>query len=104
MTKQAENEVILAKQSYREARESGLVGELQLIGCVIGSSCKGALSHDALIDATFELISNAKRLNATHVFGLEYQATTINRENYPTTGHVLVSGDAYREITTKNNR
>ena len=88
-------EVKLFTQSYREAKESGIVDKLEPISIVTGycdSNVNESPFCGRVIDvANSLLISNAAQLGADYVFGIDYKV--YERENMRST---LVYGDCYR--------
>jgi hypothetical protein len=97
----AKQKVMLVKQSYREARESNLVGELGLLGLITASSSDGAFTGNSLYELDKSLREEAEKMGATHVFGIEYQGEGVHgRPEYPSVGFTMVSGDAYKTPKT----
>lgn len=88
-------EVKIFTQSYREAKESGIVSELEAIGIVTGY-CDANLHESPFCGRVIDvannwLIRNAAQLGADYVFGIDYKVH--DRENMRST---LVYGDCYR--------
>lgn len=91
-----EEKVKLFTQSYREAKESEIVPELEAIGLVEGY-CDSSLSESPFCERVREvakdlLRKNASKLSADYVFGIDYKV--FEREDMCST---LVYGDAYRK-------
>ncbi len=90
------SELKLFTQSYREAKESGLVNKLDGIGIVSGH-CDANISESPFCERVIESANAELERNATHkgadfVFGIDYQV--YERENMRS---ILATGDAYRE-------
>ena len=86
--------VKLFTQSYREAKESGIVGKLEAIGIVTGY-CDSNVNESPFCGRVIDLannwlITNAAQLGADCVFGIDYKV--YDRENMRST---LVYGDCY---------
>jgi hypothetical protein len=80
--------ITLVKESYREAKK-GLDSKMELIGMVVGfNGDGGALTKKAIYDIDNQLREEAKKVGATHVFGVEYLGT-VNSIGY---------GDAYKPV------
>lgn len=88
-------------QSYREAKESGIVKELEPIGIVNGY-CDANLNESpfckrVITVANTWLETNARELGADYVFGIDYKV--FEREKMRAT---MAYGDAYRNPNTTN--
>lgn len=90
-----EKKILLMTQSYREAKEAGIVSRLEPIGIVTGY-CDANLNESPFCDRVIEVANSslerkAREKSADYVFGMDYHV--YEREKMRTT---FVSGDAYR--------
>ncbi len=89
-------DIMLVKQSYREARESKLVGKLDLLGMVFASACEEAISGASLSILKLRLEKEALIKGATHIFGIDYNVKTFSKQDNYSSVYLTASGDAYR--------
>lgn len=88
-------EVKIFTQSYREAKESGIVPELEGIGIVTGSS-KSSAGDDPFDSSVLEMAysrikKNAEKEGCSYVFGLDYKIERTEEFQY-----ILIYGDMYK--------
>ena len=88
-------EVKLFTQSYREAKESGLVGKLEGLHVITGSY-ESLLGENPYSDHIITMVNanieeNASKLHGDYVFGIDYKVEVIEKKQY-----TFGSGDAYR--------
>ncbi len=89
-------EVKIFTQSYREAKESGIVSELEGIGVVNGycdSNKQESPFSSRVIEIAHDMLKrNAEKIDGNYVFGIDYKLFDRD-ENLKTT---FVYGDAYK--------
>lgn len=88
-------EIKIFTQSYREAKESGIVSELEGVRVVTGSSKSSAdddpFDNSVLQIAYNRLRNNAEKVGCSYVFGLDYKVERTEEFQY-----TFVYGDAYK--------
>ena len=88
-------EVMLFTQSYREAKESRIVKQLEPIGIVTGSyTCdksENPFDDDNIFMVNNSMEENASKMLADYIFGIDYKIHGSKYDYY-----ILVTGDAYR--------
>lgn len=82
--------VVLVQQSYNEARQSGSVGQMGLVGMVSATCPQFPLSRDPVKEINRLLQTEAENCGANYVFGVRFKDV----QGYE---RVVGSGDAYRE-------
>ena len=86
-------EIKLMKQSYCEAKDSGLVDKLKLIGIVTAGTKGRLFAKEAIKELNEELSKNARDLGADYVFGIDYRS--LSSHDF---GGTIVYGDAYKLV------
>jgi len=92
---EAMSKIKLFKLSHRDAVAEGFKEDLMPIGMVTATSNLGAYSGNSVYSIEEELIENAKKMKATHVFGIEFRGEAINIPGHPSSGFMMAYGDAY---------
>ena len=85
-------EVKLIKQSYKEARESGLVNKLNLIGIISSSNTNIPFSAESIKNINKNLKQQAKEIGAEYIFGIEYKSMAGSNH-----GGTIGYGDSFKK-------